>query len=213
MFALDAPDEQGRNQALLNATIGVAHVRERVFAEIRGDRALEHSLTPGAGETGSDLPASVPHRRPDHGFGLRHGTEPLPRFRETIRPRTSTEPNEPSRATRPRAEPEWAPRTRGQGRPTPRTTSRPGTPAAELPLRVISSPLAKPATTSASTEGTWPVAGVGASVALPALKTDPALVIPVLRAGASTATFAGGAGRARGSVCLPARRSNCSPAA
>ncbi len=179
----DAPDEQGRNQALLNATIGVARVRERVFAEIRGERVIEHSLAPGSGETGSELSESGPHRRPDRGRSLRHGAEPLPRFRETLRPRTSNEPNEPSLATRPRPAPGWAPRTRGRGQPSPRATSRPGMVPPEPPRRSAFLPPAQATTISAPSvarqqsaptpERTWPPARGGASEPMPALETDP----------------------------------------
>ena len=79
-FRAGTPDEHDRNKALLNATIGVARVRERVFAEVRGEHRREH-LADRAEEGRRDTSSAIGRRGLEKTNPMRREAEPVPRFR------------------------------------------------------------------------------------------------------------------------------------
>lgn len=114
----DTPDENERNRALLNATIGVARVRERVFAEVSGEHRYEHN------ETARRETSGIAERR---GLGqevaLRRESDSPPRFRARETPRGPRAVREPSQAITSSSEPRWSPGKRDPRQPPARTSS------------------------------------------------------------------------------------------
>ena len=155
-FRAFTPDAEDRNAALLNATIGVAKVRERVFAEVHGAR-----------------PATRPADEqvaPHNGFG------PKQRFRGRVTPAApaspgtlaAEEPSPPAEAGRsaPAGEATVSvelPRFKREEVPEPSETSRPAATLAPLtteppPAPAPSPPLGAPAeSTQSGPEPTYDV--------------------------------------------------------
>ena len=146
-----APDDQDRNAALLNATIGVALVREKVFADVLGETGTGE-LSFGEAETRPASAGDPGHRRSDQEGQPRRD---LPRFRARETPSWPVDTRESARSVPPpRLETRWRPegperasvrrpppRSSGSDRPVPEAPgasaaapARPETPpAASLP--------------------------------------------------------------------------------
>ena len=121
--------EQARIAALLDATIGVAQVRDKVFAQVHDQG---RTGTAPSGDRDGAYPGtqyvSADDRSSGQGTGARHGSDLLPRFRRTDRPNWPFEAHSPSESVTQRPETRWRPDAQQRPdtrRPPSRTTSGP----------------------------------------------------------------------------------------
>ena len=114
--------EQARIAALLDAAIGVARVRDNVFAQVHGDGpdGTSSSGDRGSAYSGAEY-GSADDRDSGKGIGARHGADPLPRFRSTDRPNWPFETRSPSESVTSKTETRWRP----EGRQRPDTRRPP----------------------------------------------------------------------------------------
>ncbi len=125
--------EQARIAALLDATIGVAQVRDKVFAQVHDQG---RTGTSPSGDRDGAYPGtqyvSADDRSSGQGTGARHGSDLLPRFRRTDRPNWPFEARSPSEVVTPRPKTRWRPDAQQEPdtrRPPSRTISGPDRPA------------------------------------------------------------------------------------
>lgn len=124
--------EQARIAALLDATIGVAQVRDKLFAQVHDQGRTGTSPSGDRGAYPGTQYVSAEDRSSGQGTGARHGPDPLPRFGRTDRPNWPFEARSPSESVTPRPETRWRPDAQQMPdtrRPPSRTISGPDRPA------------------------------------------------------------------------------------
>ena len=143
------PGEKARIAALLDAAIGVARVRDNVFAQVHGEGRSGTFSSSDRGSTHSGAQnGSVDDRTSGHGTGVRRGADPLPRFRGPDRPSWPFEARSHSEPVTSRSETRWGRDVR-QRPDTRRPPSRslagpdhppPAPPGLALPTRAPAAP-------------------------------------------------------------------------